>query len=326
VDAVYFPRGVADPGGEAGYVDDGSGIVAVGIQQGEQRWRTERAAYPLISDGKRLAAAGTRERSPNVLEVVVHDGSRGGEVLLVSEPVVLPDWATVGEQGPETVSMRAQLDGHALRLEWTARTRYGGGAPPPQSVAREAARDAAGVVEVDLETGSVEHLTADHGAEPADARRPPLDPDDLDGSWVAGNAVARLVWDAAGDEQVLSLEVVAPDSGDVRARVEVARGSGLVAQVTPDGCYLLVHTEPAPPGESPWWVFSARTGDRVATLTYDAGARWPAILRDRAFYVVEERDAATTRRTLRARELDSGSVAWELQLAARETVARRLRQ
>jgi hypothetical protein len=326
VDTVYFPRGVADPGGDVGYVDDGTGIVAVGIRDGEQRWRTERTAYPLISDGRRLAAAGTRESSPNVLEVVVHDESRGGEVDLVSEPVVLPEWATVGEHARETFWMRAQLDDNALRLEWRARTRYGGGAPPPQRIAREAASDAAGVVEVDLETGSVEQLVADDGAGLADARRPPLGPDDLDGPWVAGNAVARLVWDVARDEQVLSLEVVAPSTGNVRARVELARGSGLVAQVTPDGCYLLIHTEPAPAGESPWSVFSARTGDRVATLTHDTGARWPAILRDRAFYIVEERHSATTRQTLRARELDSGSLAWELRLATRQTVVQRLRQ
>jgi hypothetical protein len=326
VEAVFFPRGVADPGGDAGYVDDGRGIVAVGIRQGEPRWRTERTAYPLISDGTRLAAAGTQERRPNVLEVVVHDESRQGEVVLVSEPVVLPEWATVGEPGRETFWMRAQLDDNALRLEWRARTRYSGGAPPSARVASEAARDAAGAVRVDLETGSVERLASDDGGAPADLHRPPLGPDDLDEPWVAGTSVARLAWDTAGDEQALSLEVIAPSSGEVREPVELARGSGLVAQVTPDGCYLLIHSEPPPSGGSPWWVFSARNGERVATLTHDAGARWPAILRDRAFYVVEQREAATTRRTLRARDLDSGRLAWELPLATQQTPVLRLRE
>ena len=324
---MFFPRGVADPEGLAGYVGDGRGIVAVDIPQGQPLWRTERSAYPLISDGARLAAASQDERRPNVLEVVVHDGSRQGEAVLVSEPVVFPEWATAGPRRRETFWMRARLDDNKLRLEWEARARYGGGAPPSARVLREAEHDEAGVVEVDLGTGSVERMALDDSAARSAVRQPPLEPEDLDEPWIAGTVVTRLVWDTEDGEQKLSLETIDPSTGDVRGVVDLAQGSGLVAQVTPDGCYLLVHSELGPGADDPWSVFSARTGERVATVALEAGATSPAILRGRVFYLVEQRDADAVRRTLRARELEAGRLVWELPLATEAPPpVRRLRE
>ena len=102
--------------------------------------------------------------------------------------------------------------------------------------------------------------------------------------------------------------------------MELARGDGLVAQVTTDGCHVLVHEEPPPAGRDSWRVFAATTGRQVAVLTHDAGAHDPAIVGERALYVVE-------RRALRARALESDTLMWELGLAAgRRSAAPRLRQ
>jgi hypothetical protein len=327
VEPVFFPRGVADPEGLAGYVGDGRGIVAVDIPHGQPLWRSERSVHPLISDGTQLAAASPDERRPNVLEVVVHDESRQGEPVLVSEPVVFPEWATAGPRPRETFWMRAQLDDSKLRLEWEARARYSGGAAPSARIRREAEHDASGVVEVDLDTGSVERMALDEAAAKSAVRRPPLEPEDLEEPWLAGTVVTRLVWDTDDGEQKLSLETLDPSSGTIRATVDLARGSGLVAQVTPDGCYLLVHSEFRAGEDDPWSVFSARTGKRVATMAHEAGATSPAILRGRVFYLVEQRDAGTARRTLRARELEAGGLVWELPLAMEAAPpVRRLRQ
>jgi hypothetical protein len=64
--------------------------------------------------------------------------------------------------------------------------------------------------------------------------------------------------------------------------VELARGQGLVAQVTPDGCHVLVHRGP-PAGADRWLVFSAPSGRRRASVTHDPGAGRPAILGGRVF-------------------------------------------
>jgi hypothetical protein len=326
MEPVFFPCGVADPGGRAGYVGDSDGIVAVDLRAGEPLWRTEREAEPLISDGRRLAAASAQGLRPNVLEVMVHDGARGGEVVLVSEPVVFPEWATVGKQGRGTFWISAQLDDSRLRLEWMARARYGGGAPPSARIRREAAHDEGGAVEVDLETGDVELLSTNDAGALAGVRRPPLGTDDLDEPWMAGELVARLAWQVDDDEQILELEIMDPSTTDIRAAVELARGERLVAQVTADGCYLLVYTEPRS-GRPAWSVFSSQTGEPVATLIHDAGAHSPAILGNRAFYLVDQYEEATMRQTLRARELQGGALVWELPLAARRrSIVHRLRE
>jgi hypothetical protein len=324
---VFFPCGVADPERRAGYVADGGGIVAVGLRDGRRLWRTDRAERPLISDGERLVAA-THQRAGGALRVVVLDGSRQGEPVLVSDPVVLQEWVRTATGRPERFCTNARAVGNRLQLQWEAHARYRGGAAPPAHVRREAARDAVGVVEIDLESGAVATLEVDHDTSVRTSpRRPPLHTDDLEGPWLAGGAVARLVWGIDAGEQVLALETTDPSTEDAGATVELARGQGLVAQVTPDGRYLLVHEEPSPRGDGRWLAFSVETGRRVATLTHDAGASAPAILGDRAYYLVERSEEGTRTRALRARELESNSLVWELPLAARRTsAAPRLRQ
>jgi hypothetical protein len=321
-DPVLFPGGVADPDGRAGYVEDGAGIIALRLRDGEPRWRTERATRPLISDGERLAAAVLPPPVPNVLEVVVLDAARG-EPVVVCEPAALPEWVRVAPLDRAAFAMSPSLEGSRLRLEWEAHARYGGGAPPPPHVRREAERDAEGVLEIDLESGAVSPLPAARRENAGDAvRRPPLDAGDPTEPWLADSAAVRLVWDVNDGEQKLALETSASPAARGGALVELAHGEGLVAQVTRDGRHVFVHREPAPAGE-PWLVFSARTGQRVVTLPHDPGARSPAILANRVYYLLEGPEPA---RALRARELQSGTLAWELPLAARRASPPPLRQ
>jgi hypothetical protein len=315
-DPVYFPGGVADPDARAGYVTDGAGIVAVGLRDGERLWRTERAIWPLISDGERLAGASIDDRRPNVVEVVVLDRDRG-ELLLACDPAVLPEWVTAAPERREAFRMSARVEGDRLWLEWEAHARYGGGAPPPAHIRREAEHDAAGSLEVDLESGTVSPLAVAHRGDDREAiRRPPMNADDLTAPWLAGTAVVRLVWEVDDSEQSLALETDAASTADGGRLVELARGEGLVAQVTREGRHVFVHQEPAPAGRDAWWVFSAPSGRRVATLVHDAGASSPEILADRVYYLLE---GAGPERALRARELGSGALAWEAPLTARQT-------
>jgi hypothetical protein len=324
---VFFSAGVADPDQRSGYLADGDGTVAVGLSDGRVLWRTDRADRPLISDGRRLAAASLRDGASSSLEVVVLDARRHGEVVLVSDPVLLPEWVAAATRRRERFWMRAELHGDRLRLEWEAHARYGGGAPPPAHVHRAAARDVGGAVLVDLNSGAVEQESFDAVDGARAVRRPPLASADLEEPWLAGRAVARVSWEIDDGDQVLALETSDPSTATPGTVATLARGRGLVAQVTPDGCHLLVHHEPAPAASDEWWVFSVPTGRRVATVTHDAGVTSPAILGDRVFYLIEERKDSIVTRALRARELASDTLLWELALRDRgASGAPRLRQ
>jgi hypothetical protein len=307
---VFFPEGAADSAGRAGYVGDGGGIVAVGLADGRALWRTDRARRPLLVAGDRLVAARELGDRPNALRVVVLDPD--GAPVLASEPVVFPEWVAVTDR--ERFRLGTHLECHRLRIEWEAHARYGGGAPPPPEIRRAAAHDAGGVVAVDLESGAVGPAS---DVQPGGVRRPPVD--DVEEPWLAGATVVRAVWEVEDGDQVLRIErsdLSAPERSTV---VEVARGDGLVAEATPDGRHLFVHAEPGP---GTWSCVSVETGEHVAELTCEPGAHSPAILGARVYYLV---DAAGSR-MLKARELATDAVAWELSLSERRpSEPRRLR-
>lgn len=204
-----------------------------------------------------------------------------GEPVLTSEPVAMRSDAR----------LRAHIEKDRLVVEWEAGGGYAGGAPPPPEIRARAAAGAVGAAAIDLASGAVEPLPPP----PQDGvRRPPVD--DLEGPWLAGDTVVELVW----DEQALRLRTP-------RGTVELARGDTLAAEPTPDGRHLLVR-------EGDRWVcVSAETGEREATVGYEPGAREPAIVGRRLYHLVDRGGT----RALKARDLDTDTVAWELVVGER---------
>lgn len=317
IDPVYFSGGVADPEGHAAYVAAAGGVAAVRLRDGHALWRSERVQHPLVCDGRRLVAASTSMSASSVVEVAVLDASSNGEVMVVSEPMPLPSWVTASAESLGTLRFAARVMGRSLHLEWEAHARYAGGASPPAQIERTAMRRGSGVCEVDLESGSVSPAPV-NGQERAetDVRRPPLAPDDTAEPWCVDDMPVRLLWDAEGEEQVLLLERGETQPGGSADVLELARGQGLVAQVTPDGCDVLVHREP-PAGADRWLVLSVPSGRRSATVTHDHGASRPAILGSRVYYHADDHSGAVWRRVLRARALASDALLWELALDER---------
>ena len=270
---VYFPRGAADPAGRTGYLAVDRGILAVDLSAGQALWRTDRAQRPLLVAGGRLTAASLRA-DPRVL-LLEH-----AEPVLTSDPMPFP--------ATEELRLRARLEDGRLVVEWEVRSGYAGGAPPPPEILERAAAGAEGAAAVDLGSGAVEALA---GPAHEDIGRPPMNADDLERPWRAGDAVVELVW----EEHALHLRT--PDG-----TVELARGDTLAAEPTPDGRHLFVR-------EADEWVcVSAETGGREATVSYEPGAREPAIVGRRVYYLVDRGGT----RALKARELDTNTVAWEL--------------
>ena len=326
--AVPFPCGVADAAAGVAYVSVDGGIVAVDLETGQELWRTALAWRPLAIVEDRLAAACLLDGRPSAIRIALLDPTREGQPTLVSDPVTFPEWVSVATDRPESFRLTAEVEGSRLLLRWEAHRHYGGGAAPSLRVQREATRRAAGVIAVDLQSGDATPV-ADLAADPP----PPPHAQDLTQRWCAGARLARLAWNVDDGEQSLSLETTDPSGGDARV-VELARGRGLVAQVTPSGGHLFVHEERgSSSANGMWWVFSAQTGQRVATLTHERGARSPVIVGRRAYYVVEALpdgstgEGAALPRTLKARELETDAPVWELPLGARRaSAAPRMRQ
>jgi outer membrane protein assembly factor BamB len=200
--AKRFPRGVADPGAARAFVHDRAGtVLALDLATGEVRWRAGTGLRPLSVVGDVVVAARVARR--NAIELVMLD-ARDGRELRVSEPLALPDWAQASLEDTPDSTLRAEAEGGAVVVRWTARARYRGGAPPSAMVQAAAEREARGAARVDVDSGAVEalpepaaavapmHADADAGALAA----PASEPDVLEQADLGGTRFQLVVRDA----------------------------------------------------------------------------------------------------------------------------------
>lgn len=213
--ARRFPRGVADPGAARAFVHDRAGtVLALDLATGEVRWRAGTGLRPLSVVGDLVVAA--RVAGRNAIELVMLD-ARDGRELRASEPLALPDWAQASLEDTPDSTLRAEAEGGAVVLRWTARARYRGGAPPSAMVQAAAEREARGAARVDLDSGAVEALPEPAAApEQADAgapAEPASEPDVLEQADIGGTRFQLVVRDAG--ERVRTL-IRAVDRGTGR--------------------------------------------------------------------------------------------------------------
>jgi hypothetical protein len=333
---VFLPRGVAEPGGRTGYVTNAAaGIDAIDLLTGELLWSTEVASRPLLVFGDRLAAQRSVKGKTNVLEIVVLDVTQQGKLVLISNPVVFPDWVSITSVSEESFACKAFLDHRHLILDWHAHARYQGGAAPPPRILEQATKDAAGTARINLETGQVEMLphTGHAAAQLPDGLQYVTSRPYLAGSawqtnpWVAGKKLCALVSAESEGREALYLKTWDVSTGEAHEPILLVTGNALVPYVTPDGRYLFIHHElpsvPQPAETEAWWVFSVETGQRLAQLDYEPGTQEACVLGARVYYLIEGPPAPVTSGgsilpyILKARELTSGQVLWERPLQAR---------
>jgi hypothetical protein len=259
--------------------------------------------------------------SPSYLRIAALSVPEGGRPIFVSDAAALPEWVPVSTEANGSFSLRLRGEGDTVVIEWEAHARYSGGAGPPAFVRAQAHQETTGGVVVDLASGHVRMLSGHTVVTPDSRSRPPcwVERDPAAEPWVAGMKRVALVWSEADGELSVGLASVDMTTGESQT-MELTRGRALVARVTADGKYVFVHSDIRPGGDTPWRVYSGNTGEHVANLTYDPGARWPTVLDQRVYYVVETAETAdngkeATRISLKARELATDRLAWELVLA-----------
>jgi hypothetical protein len=322
IQPLFLPRGVAEPSGKIGYVANGTdGIEAIDLENGTTLWTTGEASYPLFATSNWLAAQKMLPAQSNSFQIAKLDTKRKGSLLLLSEPIVFPDWISVQPPNDEDFSFQVYASTDDFFIDWQAQSRYRGGANPPSYVLQQSTRADRGTIRVDLKSGKVEMLP------PTDRRAAPRQEASLEeqfgsGWWIAGQNLAVLLWEESQGQQVLQLRTRGGTASHrVENVIELARGKALVSYVTPDGCYILVHTDPhsqlSSHQKKPWWIFSAETGHLLAKLDYEVGTKAASILNSKIYYLVEEeinstaRSGTLLRSVLKSKDLSTNRLLWE---------------
>ncbi len=121
--------GVADPAGRIGYFRNTTGgIDALDLGSGKLLWASKDASRPLLASADRVFAHQEVAGKPSQFRVVVLDSTKEGKTVLETEPIALPDWASVAVAYGRSYRSGARLDGNDLYVAWEARAFYAGGA------------------------------------------------------------------------------------------------------------------------------------------------------------------------------------------------------
>ena len=98
---VVLPGGgVADPAGKFGFVPNTTGgIDALDLATGKILWTTRDASRPMLATKDQLFARVSVEGKPNQMKVAVIASDKG-KTVRVTDPIISPEWVSVGTQRP----------------------------------------------------------------------------------------------------------------------------------------------------------------------------------------------------------------------------------
>src|SRR5947209_2446878 len=117
--ATPLPAGLADPVGRTGILANATGgLDVIDLTTGGLLWETKEAQRPLLVLGPRLYAQGNVGK--NSIRLLAFDLAERGPCVLASEPVVLPQWAQVGESPGRSFVANWHRERNELVLDWQA--------------------------------------------------------------------------------------------------------------------------------------------------------------------------------------------------------------
>ncbi len=285
-----LPRGVADPELKVGYVASfNHTVVGLDLGSGKTVWESRVEGVPLVVIENRVLVLTADPRKPNAGIIITTDPATG-RLIWRSEPILLPEWATVAPAPDHYFGHLVRLKDGALWLKWLALARQPGKKDPNHT--------ASGTVRLDLQTHKVEMLGAD--------KMPPPDLPAGVSKELAKLAERRVETPVGAESRVAVVGdlVVAVDAGKgpvvlrrwdrktekVLDPVVLVEGGPYRVTPFPESGVVLVR--PAANGrearQAPiWGVFSLESGKRVARLAVDRNTAEPRILATRLFYAFE---------------------------------------
>jgi hypothetical protein len=308
---VFFPRGVATPGGDIGCTAHAEGIFGVDLAMGHLQWQTRVASWPLIILGDKLCAGSVAPAQHNVLHILVLDLSCDAEVTDGEAEVVFPAWVDLSDA--DAFQMQTYKADDDVVLEWEAHRRYRGGAPPSEEILRATTLDTCGVARIHLAEGSVDMSIG----ETISGRAWQNDVEDLNSlpyeigfqnradPWLLDEHLFGLAVEDRGRERWLCLRSNKPDLRSVEL-MQLPTHEDVQPRLTRDGRFVLVRTEgtgeQASQSGPACQIFRTDTGRRVARVKMELDARDPCILDTRLYYV--------TGTALMAKDLSDAEQKW----------------
>jgi hypothetical protein len=207
-----IPRGVADQDIQVAVVHDRRGaLVAVNLASGAVVWRGGMNLRPCLIVGETVVAV--RVGARNTLSVVTLRLDDGSEVSSTS-PIALPDWVRPALDDMPEFELSADTDGHEVALHWVARATYRGGAAAGEGVLADQAREAAGVVRMNLADSLVRSASEpprEHGTQPVAPTGRDRKPGVVDYADM-GDLMLELVISHRAGADAVSLRAVEPGS------------------------------------------------------------------------------------------------------------------
>ena len=179
-----FVGGVRDSESQRGYVVVVPGdVVAIDLAKGVSLWRRERIGRPIAATAQYLM---TLDRAGERFVLRLFHGASGADAGRI-ENLGMPDWAGKIGLAPDAVQVEAREVPGGIRLQWTLRQLYRGGAPPPPHVSSKAQEEVTGAAIIDPNTFLITPTTA----------APPMVP-----------STTTFVHDASSDRNLFALDRV----------------------------------------------------------------------------------------------------------------------
>jgi hypothetical protein len=316
-----LPRGVADPDLKVGAITSFKHTVyGVDLKSGKTVWETALDGVPVAFADRYVLVLGAVANKPNT-GIVTAVEPLTGRVIWRSEPITLPDWASIAPADDHYFGHLARFKDGNLWVKWLAMARKPGG--------QKAINTASGVARLDLKSHKVEMLDADkmpppdHPAQVSEkltklAERPVETPA---GPETRVTTVGNLVVALDVDKDAITLQRWNLKTEKALDPVVLAKGRRFRATPFPEAGAVLIR--PVPSGKEVlrapvWQVFSLETGKRIAQFTVESDTMQPTILGPCLYYAfMGKADLGNPEvpnlpmvRQLRAVDLKTGTKLW----------------